>query len=239
VDYVREIFNAMLNVDVNNTASGDAKKSLKLIMEAMELKSKFLRETEVSSEEEMKKIFESVFYAKKHFGDVLAETGLPSFRQAFLVLKEREKEYGERIAEFTSRVKGGDQEDMEDLAKEVIHYLEPESYPLWTRWIWNPSRNTGSINYVLKDGVTLKNEGEFLSAINELRRILEIFGLSSGGNYYSTSIFLVYAYVRYLDYTTHLAVDKKAAGLIPTHLTTTALVMGLKPYLKVIKLAHT
>jgi hypothetical protein len=48
----------------------------------------------------------------------------------------------------------------------------------------------------------------------------------------------VYTYVRYLDYTTHLAVDKKAAGLLPSHLATTALVLGLKPFLKVIRLAN-
>ncbi|MFP3165399.1 MAG: hypothetical protein RXQ76_06090, partial [Acidianus sp.] len=120
----------------------------------------------------------------------------------------------------------------------IIHFLEPEKYPLWTRWIWNKKRGTGSINYVIKDDVKINDEKELFSAIDELRNVLEIFGLESKGKYYVTSVFLVYAYVRYLDYTTHLAVDKKAAGLIPTHLSTTALVLGLKPYLKVIKLAN-
>lgn len=146
--------------------------------------------------------------------------------------------YEDRVKRFSSAIKATDQEDIEDMSKEIIHYLYPEEFPLWTRWIWNQSKNTGSINYVLKENLSLKSHGEFLSAVDELRKVLEVFGLSTG-NYYPTSIFLVYAYVRYLDYTTHLAVDKKAAGLIPTHLTTTALVMGLKPFIKVIKLAHT
>jgi hypothetical protein len=85
--------------------------------------------------------------------------------------------------------------------------------------------------------VTLKNRDDFISAVNELKSILSIFGLDTS-NYYPTTLFLVYSYVRYLDYTTHLAIDKKAAGLLPTHLSTTALVLGLKPFLKVVKYAH-
>ncbi|QCO30872.1 hypothetical protein DFR88_10580 [Metallosphaera sedula] len=228
----------MLNVDVNNTASGDAKKSLNLILEAMKLKTEFLRTVKVDTEEEMKQVFDSVFYARKHYDDVLRNTGVTAFSKALETLRDDNVSYQERMQKFVSAVKASDQEDIEDMAREIIHYLYPEEYPLWTRWIWNPKRNTGSINYVLKENLTLKSTEEFLSSVNELKKVLEVFGLSTG-NYYPTSIFLVYAYVRYLDYTTHLAVDKKAAGLIPTHLTTTALVMGLKPYIKVIKLAHT
>ncbi|QKQ99214.1 hypothetical protein GWK48_01315 [Metallosphaera tengchongensis] len=227
----------MLNVDVNNTASGDARKSLNLILEAMKMKTDFLRSVNVTSEEEMKKVFDSIFYARRHFEEVLKKAGVSKFSSALGYLKDEEMSYNERLSKFLATI-GYNDEDIEDMAKEIMHYLYPEKFPLWTRWIWNNKKNTGSINYVLKEGLNLKSETEFLSSVDELKRVLEIFGLSSG-NYYPTSVFLVYAYVRYLDYTTHLAVDKKAAGLIPTHLTTTALVMGLKPYIKVIKFAHT
>ncbi|MCY0874512.1 hypothetical protein D1867_11560 [Acidianus infernus] len=229
----------MLDVDINNTVSGNAKKSLQTILDAMELKSKTLRSLEISTEEDARKLFESVFYARKHFSDVISKTSIPELSYAFSQLKDPSLSYSERVEKFKSTVKGGEREDIEDMAKEIIHFLEPEKYPLWTRWIWNKERGTGSINYVIKDDVKINDEKELFSTIDELRNVLEIFGLESKGKYYITSVFLVYAYVRYLDYTTHLAVDKKAAGLIPTHLSTTALVLGLKPYLKVIKLANT
>ncbi|MEM0064703.1 MAG: hypothetical protein QXR57_08245 [Metallosphaera sp.] len=228
----------MLNVDVNNTASGDAKKSLNLIIDAMKMKSQFLRGVNPSTEEEMKKVFESIFYARKYYDQVLTQVGTTTFSKALDTLRNQGLSYQERVTKFLDMVKGKDNEDLEDMAREIIHYLYPDQFPLWTRWIWNPKRNTGSINYVLKENLNLKSPEEFFSSVDELKKILDIFGLSAG-DYYPTSVFLVYAYVRYLDYTTHLAVDKKAAGLIPTHLTTTALVMGLKPYIKVIKLAHT
>lgn len=229
----------MLDVDINNTASGNAKKSLQTILDAMELKSKTLRSLEISTEEDARKLFESVFYARKHFSDVISKTSIPELSYAFSQLKDPSLSYSERVEKFKSTVKGGEREDIEDMAKEIIHFLEPEKYPLWTRWIWNKERGTGSINYVIKDDVKINEEKELFSTIDELRKVLEIFCLESKVKYYITSVFLVYAYVRYLDYTTHLAVDKKAAGLIPTHLSTTALVLGLKPYLKVIKLANT
>lgn len=72
----------MLNVDVNNTASGDAKKSLNLILEAMKLKSDFLRTVQVSTEEEMKQVFDSVFYARKHYDDALRNSGVAVFSKA-------------------------------------------------------------------------------------------------------------------------------------------------------------
>lgn len=226
----------MLDKDINNTVS-DPKKSLSIILDSMKLKSEFLRKSEIRTDSDIKNLFEVIFYAKKHSDDVIKSTGTAQFSQAYALLKDSSKPYEERVSQFVSMVKGGNKKDIEDMAREIIHFMEPEKYPLWTRWIWNRDRNTGSITYILKDEITLKSTSEFFSAIEELKGILDVFGLDTG-NYYPTSVFLVYAYVRLLDYTTHLAIDKKAAGLLPTHLTTTSLVLGLKPFIKVIRYAH-
>ncbi len=228
----------MLDVDVNNTVSGDAKKSLDTILQAMKLKSQTLSSLSIFTEEDARKLFDSVFYARKSFSDVIAKTPIPVLAKAYEKLKDSSLSYEERVSSFVNSVSGGEREDIEDMAKELIHFLEPGKYPLWTRWTWNKARGSGSITYILKDDVKVETPEQYFDAAKELRKVLEIFGLFSE-DFYVTSVFLVYAYVRYLDYTTHLAVDKKAAGLIPTHLTTTALVLGLKPYLKVIKLANT
>lgn len=117
VDFVREIYNAMLNVDVNNTASGDAKKSLNLILEAMKLKTEFLRTVKVDTEEEMKQVFDSVFYARKHYDDVLRNTGVTAFSKALETLRDDNVSYQERVQKFVSAVKASDQEDIEDMAR--------------------------------------------------------------------------------------------------------------------------
>ncbi|EZQ07036.1 MULTISPECIES: hypothetical protein [Acidianus] len=228
----------MLDVDVNNTASGDAKKALQTILRAMDLKSSDLRNLEIATQEDARKFFDSVFYMKKHFSSVISSTPLPKIGEALDHLKGKDIDYFEAVDFFANNIRGAERADIEDMAKETIHFLHPEKFPLWTRWIWNKERGTGSINYSLKDDVKISNPSELFAAIDELKKVLEVFGAGNYPNYYLVSIFLVYSYVRYLDYTTHLAVDKRAAGLVPTHLTTTALVLGLKPYLKVIRLAN-
>jgi len=234
---VRDIFNAMLDRDINNTKNEDPKKSLSLILDAMKLKSDFLKSLEIRREEDIKGLFDSLFHFKKFYNQVIEATPISVFSQAYSTLKDSSLSYDERVSKFVSTVKGLDVKDAKDMAKEIIHFIEPEKFPLWNRWIWNEEKNSGSLTYVLKDDVSLKSEEDFFKALSELRSILDIFGLDLP-NYYGTSIFLVYAYVRYLDYTTHLAIDKKVAGLLPTHLSTTALVLGLKPFLKVVKYAH-
>jgi hypothetical protein len=203
----------------------------------MKMKSDFLMNLEIRTEEDRKKLFEVFFHHKKFYSQVAESAPLSEFSTLYSKMKDTSLPYDDRVNMFINSVKGMELKDSRDMARELLHYLQPTDFPLWNRWIWNEEKNSGSITYVLKDNVTLKNKNDFISAVNELKSILSIFGLDTS-NYYPTTLFLVYSYVRYLDYTTHLAIDKKAAGLLPTHLSTTALVLGLKPFLKVVKYAH-
>jgi hypothetical protein len=226
----------MLDKDVNNTYS-DPKKSFSVILDSMKMKSDFLMNLEIRTEEDRRKLFEVFFHHKKFYSQVAQGTPLSEFSTLYSKMKDTSLPYDDRVNMFINSVKGMELKDSRDMARELLHYLQPTDFPLWNRWIWNEEKNSGSITYVLKDNVTLKNKNDFISAVNELKSILSIFGLDTS-NYYPTTLFLVYSYVRYLDYTTHLAIDKKAAGLLPTHLSTTALVLGLKPFLKVVKYAY-
>ncbi|AHC50825.1 hypothetical protein SUSAZ_01665 [Sulfolobus acidocaldarius SUSAZ] len=226
----------MLAKEVTNTAKLNPKESLKAIIMAMEEKTKFLRSLNINSENDVRQLFDSVFYARKHFNYVLEKNGIGRIREAYNKLKDKSLNYSERLKLFSSLV-SEEPEDILDMAREIIHFLEPEQYPLWTRWIWNDKKNTGSITYVLMDNVKLNSKDDYFEALKELREILSVFGLDTN-NYFSTSIFLVYAYVRYVDYATLLAVDRKGGGLYPPHLSTTAMVLGLKSFLKVIKVAN-
>ncbi len=203
----------------------------------MDLKSKEIRELQIYTQEDVKRLFDAVFYARKYYTPMMEKVGVSKFSQAFSKLQDSSLDYEERVNAIATLPIPEAEEDLRDMARELIHFMEPENYPLWTRWIWNKERGTGSITYVLKENLKLEKEEEFFSAVKELRDTLTIFGLDVP-NYFGTSIFLVYAYVRYVDYATLLAVDRKAGGLYPSHLSTTALVLGLKPYLKVIQVAN-
>ncbi len=224
----------MLGREPNNTIKGNPKESLSVILKAMKMKSDFLSTLQINSEEDVKKLFDVVFYAKKHYSEVISRNSVEKIRQSYDKLRDSNLSYDERVSAFYSIF---NHEDIVDMAREIIHFLEADKFPLWTRWIWNPDKNSGSITYILKEGVTISSPQDYFKALSELKDTLSIFGLDVG-NYYATSIFLVYAYVRYVDYATLLAVDRKGGGLYPSHLSTTAMVLGLKPFLRVIQLAN-
>lgn len=200
---------------------------MRAILDAAELKGSFLRTTRLTSLEEGRRALNSVFYTRK-YSRSLTEDSLHQFRECLDRL--RSSESLSEAAKASSCLSFSRKEDAVDFSREVLHFVAPQRFPLWTRWIWNPERGTGALTYVLRDGV--KPGQDPAEVLGELRQVLDTFGLQTG-DFVPTAVFTVYSYVRYLDYTTLLAIDKKVAGLLPTHLGTTAMVMGLKDFLRV------
>ncbi|MEM3292610.1 MAG: hypothetical protein QXY60_07740, partial [Saccharolobus sp.] len=83
IDYVRDIFNAMVEKNPNNTVSDNPKQSLSVIIKAMEMKTDFLNKLEINSEEDVRKLFEIIFYSKKHTKEVLEKNGIEKIKMAF------------------------------------------------------------------------------------------------------------------------------------------------------------
>jgi hypothetical protein len=55
----------------------------------------------------------------------------------------------ERLARFCGEFPGDDRHRWtRDLAAELLHNLEPERYPLMTRWIWDAATNTGVLREI-------------------------------------------------------------------------------------------
>jgi len=45
-----------------------------------------------------------------------------------------------------------------DLPGELLHFLEPARYWLWTRWMWDPNNETGALRLVTMDEIDLHGE---------------------------------------------------------------------------------
>ncbi|HSA91087.1 MAG TPA: hypothetical protein VLF42_14440 [Burkholderiales bacterium] len=80
-------------------------------------------------------------YAQPHwFGEM---------SQRIAALLEGELETDERLQRFCS-VFPDDREHrwVRDLAAELLHYADPERYPLMTRWVWDARANTGVLREI-------------------------------------------------------------------------------------------
>jgi hypothetical protein len=57
-----------------------------------------------------------------------------------------------RLSEFCAAFPGDrDHRWVRDLAAELLHYADPERYPLMTRWVWDARANTGVLREIWHD----------------------------------------------------------------------------------------
>ena len=55
----------------------------------------------------------------------------------------------QRIAAFCARLETGPKDRwVRDLAAEMLHFTDPEQYPLMTRWVWDAQPNTGVLREI-------------------------------------------------------------------------------------------
>ena len=121
-------------------------------------------------------------YAQAHWFDEM--------KKRIAGLFDRQRDVDERVKRFCAAFP----EDREhrwvrDLAAELLHYADPERYPLMTRWVWDARANTGvlreiwhddnvdSISIEIPDGyatfVMLREElAQYLSANGVFRDVL-------------------------------------------------------------------
>jgi hypothetical protein len=92
-------------------------------------------------------------YAQPHW--------LAEMRKRIETLFEREIQVEERVRRFCANFPD-DREHrwVRDLAAELLHYADPERYPLMTRWVWDARTNTGVLREIWHgdevDGISIE-----------------------------------------------------------------------------------
>ena len=111
----------------------------------------------------------------------------------------------QRLARFCARFPGDRQHRwMRDLAAEILHYLDPERYPLMCRWVWDAGSNTGALREIWYgeriDEMTIE-VGDDYAAFVALRRELSQFLNDNGvfrGTLYYVDLLLAQVYADYI-----------------------------------------
>ncbi|OIO55209.1 MAG: hypothetical protein COX57_10825 [Alphaproteobacteria bacterium CG_4_10_14_0_2_um_filter_63_37] len=98
-------------------------------------------------------IVESVFPARRRLWCYLENLGWPRVRELIGELFAEGKPVEERITTFVAafpsdkRARGA-----RDLAAELLHFRQPERYPLMARWVWDAKVNTGALRELTAEG---------------------------------------------------------------------------------------
>ncbi len=117
-----------------------------------------------------------------------------------------EAELPERFQTFCDSFADLDDNVRCDLASELLHFARPQDYWLWTRWMWDPAIETGSLRLVTMDdfdlrapslGGTYLRVGEamaFVNATGEAAGFTRIGQQTFGADVFLACVYGVYTY---------------------------------------------
>ncbi len=171
--------------------------------------------------EEAEVILKLLFPSRRKYQRIIEETGLQRLREALSKLLYSEDSWEGRVKGFYENVRGLDRKASEDLGAEILHFVYPDRFILWTRWIWDPESETGAIVF-LKEEPPVGGKGremygttyeEFKDIYLQIYESLEDFGVKVRG-YLFVDMFLAMIYATYVDYMT-LSTMHSAKGFFP------------------------
>jgi hypothetical protein len=173
-------------------------------------------------EGQFRAILRSVFSTRRRVPAILAQVPVDTFRSAAGVLLHGTAPLAERFDAFCAQLEPLDLAIRCDLAGECLHYWDVERYWLWTRWLWDPIRRTGSLPLVTiqeydlhgeTPGLTYLKVGEAMAFVNSVG---EAAGFQHGGRgLLGTDVYLACVYVVYLYTVTRMRMTKEFNRVIP------------------------
>jgi hypothetical protein len=110
-----------------------------------------------------------------------------------------------------------------DLPGELLHFLDPTRYWLWTRWMWDPDAGTGALSLVTMDdaGFDLADgRGETYLALGRAVAFVEETGKAAGftdigPGLFGTDVYLAAVYGVYMQTVLRMRMTKEFTNILP------------------------
>ncbi|MCE5394572.1 MAG: hypothetical protein JJ693_08305 [Acidithiobacillus sp.] len=156
-------------------------------------------------EEEMRSLVERMFTVRRKLWPNLQELGADKVGERIKDLLHGHGDLTQRLQRFQESIPatGKAARALRDMAAELLHFANPENYPLMTRWIWDQGTTSGAIREYVRGGDYLTDfpfgeSPEMFEGVREWMRT----GLSELGVYrdipYLIDVLLAYQYSQYL-----------------------------------------
>jgi hypothetical protein len=110
-----------------------------------------------------------------------------------------------------------------DLPGELLHFLDPGRYWLWTRWMWDPDAGTGSLSLVTMDDAGLDagaSRGETYLSLGRAIAFVEETGKAAGftdlgPGLFGTDVYLASVYGVYMRTVLRMRMTKEFTNILP------------------------
>lgn len=156
--------------------------------------------------DDWRKLLKRIFAARRKVDSILSSHGEAGLRDQIHDLIYGDAELAARFQTFCDAFADLDENVRYDLASELLHFARPEEFWLWTRWMWDPATETGSLRLVTMDdfdlqapslGETYLRVGEamaFVNATGEAAGFTRIGQQTFGADVFLACVYGVYTY---------------------------------------------
>lgn len=154
------------------------------------------------SREELDQVLRAIFAIRRKVPSLQD----PALRDQMAELIYGEADLPSRFQSFCDAVPQLDANVRYDFASELLHYTRPDDYWLWTRWMWDPETETGSLRLVTMDDFDLHaptlaetylRVGEAMAFVNETGQaagFTRIGERTFGADVFLACVYAVYTY---------------------------------------------
>ena len=203
-----------------------SREELAEIAEAVQIKSRAMRavvgdEPARLDSAALRELLSWVFCARRHVDKVLAvvspeelAAGIDNLLNGPDLLADRFNAFQEMLAALPDVAA--------DLPGELLHFLDPDRYWLWTRWIWDPVPDTGALRLVLSEDIDLEapTAGETYVGMGSAMAMLEENGkaagfTSMGRGLFGTDVFLAAVYGTYMYTILQMRMSQEFTKVMP------------------------
>ncbi len=171
---------------------------------------------------QLKALFAHIFFLRRKSSYLLKNNSVERIREEIKRLLYDDKPIDQRFDRFTATLLGMDEIFLISLAGELLHYSHPDTYWLWTNWIWDPRSKTGALPLVLQKEIDLSAEshGKVYENIGRATAMINAAGHAEGysnlaGGLYGTNVFLACVYAVYMYTVFRLKLSKEFNRILP------------------------
>jgi len=192
---------------------------------------------------QLRGILRSIFATRRKADAIIDVLGLEALRDAIESLLRDSTPVYERFRVFVDRLSGfwgdvrlarkslPDKDPADwpenipcDLASELLHFTEPESHWLWTRWMWDPRAGTGALPLVTMAETDLhgRDAGETYTKVGAAVAFVRATGEATGFARFGVSdspfgvdVFLSCVYAVYMYTTLRLRMTQEFNKVVP------------------------
>jgi hypothetical protein len=172
--------------------------------------------------EDLRRVLRSVFATRRKADAILGATGPERLGAAVDDLLHGEAPLPDRILAFDDVVLADFPDPGFDLPGELLHFTTPERWWLWSRWMWDPRTQTGSLALVTEDDYDLNapdrgegyvRVGEALAFVNETGK--QVGFTSAGQGLFGVDVFLACVYSVYMYTVLRLRMTQEFNKIVP------------------------